>query len=712
MHFDIIESKETLAHKKSSNTARTKARKAQRIAPIQFVCIDGEGVTDDYGHHRYVLLGCGDRQIENPRGLQWAEIFEFLYSNFSTGGFAYTGFFLTYDFTQFIRSLPEYQGRRLLSPIERSKRKRRLGHNGARLDGEIYFPVDLDDWEFDILGFKRMKIRPKGVSRWMYICDTGPFFQKSFLKVIDPNEWNEPVVSPEEFKTISIGKSRRSSAILDDDMRYYNRWENEILSRVLSKLDEGFRELGIHLAPKQWFGPGQAAQEWLTQQGAITAKELAEIVPTWFLEAARTSYFGGWFEIFAHGLIPGDSYEHDINSAYPYIIANLPCLRHGLYERGNGNPPEMGMPDRYTLVKARVWTTKAKAVSNSNRHYIGSMLHRDDHGNITRPLYTEGWFWWDELQSAITAGSIKSNFDSIEWVSYTPCDCISPFFAVRDIYNLRQSVGKNTPLGIACKLVPNSLYGKFAQSVGAPKFGNPIYASLVTSGCRRMILDAIATHPEGKKGVLMVATDGVYFRTPHPTLPISKDLGAWEAKAKPNLCLFKPGVYWDDKARDSIRNGVAPVFKARGVSANDFASRIEEVDNHFRRIRDNRDIPESSDIFALSEWPKVSFEVSFKMISALQAIQRNDWSLTGTLVTGESAIVRQSSDPWKKRERPYWDGDILRTEPYVNEDREPSKPYEKRFGMEDPWSDDVIQSFGISPDGPIGMILKETLDDT
>lgn len=710
MAFTIIKSEETAAHKKSGHTARTKQRAESRVAPMRFVCIDGEGVTEN-GIHRYVLIGCGKQQISNPDGLSWSEIFTFLYSQFTTGGVAFTGFFLTYDFTQWLRSLPEYKARRLLSPVERARRKRRLGHGNTNLEGEIYFPVDLAGWEFDILGFKRMKIRPKGESRWMYICDTGPFFQKSFLRVIDPKEWNEPIVTPEEFETVKIGKANRSDAVLDSDMEYYNSLENEILARVLTQLDEGFRGLGIHLSPKQWFGPGQAAQEWLSQQDTITAKELSQIVPTAFLEPARMSYFGGWFEIFAHGHIPGDTWEYDINSAYPYIIANLPCLRHGFYESGSGNPPEMGMPYRYTLVHARVWTSKAKTISSANRHYVGSMLHRDDHGNITRPKYTEGWYWWDELQAAISAGSIKPNFECMEWRSYVPCDCEPPFRGVSDIYDTRQRVGKNTPLGIACKLVPNSLYGKFAQSVGTPKFGNPIYASLVTSGCRTMILNAIGTHPEGRKDVVMVATDGVYFRSPHPTLSISKNLGDWEGKAKPNLCLFKPGVYWDDKAREAIASGEPPVFKARGVSANDLGSRIAEIDARFERIRDKRIVPEASEFAALSEWPSVRFEVSFKMISALQALQRSDWSLAGTLVTGEAAKVVQSSDPSNKREYAYWDGDILRSEPYRNEDHEPSIPYQKRFGMEDPWSEESIQSFGISPDGPIGMLIREALTD-
>src|SRR6185312_6510244 len=52
------------------------------------------------------------------------------------------------------------------------------------------------------------------------------------------------------------------------------------------------------------------------------------------LDAARSSYYGGWFEIFAHGHIPEVTWEYDINSAYPAIISRLPCLSHGRWEYG------------------------------------------------------------------------------------------------------------------------------------------------------------------------------------------------------------------------------------------------------------------------------------------------------------------------------------------------------------------------------------------
>src|ERR1700722_999164 len=697
MRVSIIETPEDDSHKRTHNRTRSGWRENNPAStrydnvPTRFVCIDGEGITLPNGIHRYVLLGVGDHQISNPDGLSWEEICEFLWEEFlehGTKSVAYTGFFLSYDFIQWLRQLPEERARMLLTAEGRAKRAPK---SNKRIQP---FPVRYGEWEFDILGSKLFRLRRGGSRRWMNICDTGPFFQKSFVKVIDPEEWNEPIVSRQEYDEICREKGRRGTASLDANMRHYNALENEILARVLERLNSGFQSLGIHLRPGEWFGPGQAAQAWLKTR-AITSERLEEITPPGALDAARESYFGGWFEIMAHGPVPGITYEYNITSAYPYIISTLPCLEHGRWKQFQ-RADTVSRSSALTIVYAQVGGTDP---------YIGAMLHRDSKGNISRPHRTEGWYWLHEINAAKSAGIINSYSIQKGWY-YVPCNCPPPLREVRDIYNLRKEVGKKTPLGIACKLVPNSLYGKFAQSIGTPKFRNPIYASLITSGCRTMILNAIATHPGGTKDVLMVATDGVYFRHPHDSLPISGNLGDWDHEEKPNITLFKPGVYWDDKARKAIASGKAPIFKARGVNANDLGKRITQIDVMFHDLVQYG--TSGTGDFADDKWPGVRFPVNFAMTTALQALHRNDWNQAGAILP--DAFAQQSSHPGKKREQPYFDGGILRTRPKSNDPYEASHPYTKRFGIEDPFSDVSMEAYGVTPDGLVGNVFREAIN--
>lgn len=706
-------------------------RSHHAVGTEDFLCVDGEGETDPRTNaHRYVLLGIGSDQIENPSGLTWTEILPFLYDRYRPR-VAYTGFYLGYDFTQWLRTFPENRARALLTIDGKEARRSK----SPKLKGK-FLPVDIDDWQVDMLGSKRFSFRrkecdcltvkcdhPKGP--WMHVCDAGPFFQTSFLNAIDPANWQKPIVTPREFEIISEGKKNRAAAQLGPEMRYYNRLENEVLRRVMHDLNDGFRKLDVNLTAQQWYGPGQAAQSWLRGR-APSRKEVTERVPEWFAEAARKSYFGGWFELMAHGHVPGVSYESDINNAYPYIISQLPCLLHGTYSSGVGKPPPE--TDRsITLVRALVWSRSPDS-DPSRKIHIGAMLHRDGQGRISRPCVTEGWAWRHELEAARRAGCVTRITGDRwrEWVRYEPCDCPPPLRQVRNLYQMRLDVGKKSSLGKSAKLVNNSCYGKMAQSVGFPMFANPVYASLITAGCRTMILDAIATHPKGTTDVLMVATDAVFFRTPHPVLTYGTGLGEWEEKQRHNLTLFKPGVYWDDSARAALAAGDHPNFKARGVNAQDFASKIAEIDRMFSEwgsvppaVSDPSFMGEEAASMGLPVWPRVKFRTSFAMVSALQALIRNRWDLAGTLESDAGGLGKelvQDSNPEDKRGDVYRDGDIVRSVPHlagrnakyrhVNnfsewefiEETFQSVPYEKKFGLEDPFSEESLTEFGISPD--------------
>jgi hypothetical protein len=681
-----------------------------------FLCLDGEGVTA-HGRHDYVLFGMGDDQIEDTTigGLGFTDIMPFIYDRYKKGQ-TNPGFFLGYDFTQWFKSLPEERAWRLLTKEGQASRRHKR-------PGLPPHPVEYGGWQFDLLGNKRFRLRPKncdcpfpsckcpGKAPWQYICDTGGFFQCSLLKVINPKGWVEPIVTPEEYAYVLAGKSRRATAQLDDEMRFYNRLENNILARVLKEVDKGFRGIDVNLSASKWFGPGQAAQEWLKGK-APTKEEVSEYVPDWFLEAARASYFGGWFEIMMHGIVPGESHEYDINSAYPAIIATLPCLLHGSYSRGNGDPPSVS--GRLTLVRARV-ASRAYGERRSPQ-YIGAMLHRDAKGRISRPMITEGWYWQHEIDAAKRAKCI-SKVDIYEWVAYAPCDCLPPLRRVANLYLQRLAVGKNSALGKGAKLVYNSDYGKFAQSVGNPMFGNPVYASLITAGCRSQILDAIATHPKGKSHVAMVATDAVYFLSPHPNLRISEALGEWDYKSRTNLALFKPGVYWDDDTRAEIARGADPVFKARGVNANDFGRQLGRIDAEFMGWASSPPAIRGLANGGENRWPSVSFRPSFSMTTALQALRRNDWSQAGHVTQGsECDPVTQDSNPSGKRCNTWYDEtmQIARSEPYwtgegASIDSPASTPYKKRFGLDNPWSEESLSRNGVTPDGYAGSEFRDIL---
>ena len=593
----------------------------------------------------------------------------------------------------------------LLSKQGIAKRQRRsqYGHHLGP------FPVEYRDWEFDLLADKRFKLRSKGSDGWMYICDAGPFFQCSLLKAIDPKTWNDPIVTEAEYAKVEAGKKRRADAILDDEMCEYNALENDILARLMTRYREGMARAGVTLKKQQWFGPGQAAQKWMRVVG--TLDKVTEAVRTraradeaWW-DAACSTYYGGWFEIPVHGHIPGRTYEYDINSAYPYIASNLPCVC-GDWKRGAGTPPRTSH------------LTMVKCVARGRDRYLGGLPYRTEDNHVLRPRYTNGWYWLDEIQAAKRAGLID-DVTYLEWYQYEGCGHDRPLKLLEQLYENRLRIGKDTPEGKAFKLIYNSVYGKLCQSQGedAP-YSNPIYASRITSGCRTMILNAIATHPQKSEAVAMVATDGVYFMSPHPSLDLSEtELGKWSATEHVNMTLFKPGVYWSDKTREQIARDEAPQFKARGISAADFAHSIADVDALFAAWGEGwfEGMPPGK-----RDWPAVEFKARFSQTTVRQALQRTDAipdaakqaaiyrNLAGAVK--DERTLRQDSYPAEKRnpQRVGFDGRVWRSEPWPGGPHwPPSKPYDKNFGLRDD-----IDGFAEyqAPDGPVLLQFRAALE--
>lgn len=708
---------------------RNNARTIERLNhELEFIGVDGEGVnimvdvptydfdtmeeiTQRVSRHEYVLLSVGDQSVHRDgKPLSHDDIFAFLWQQFERNPTAvYVGFFLGYDFTNWLKTIPVTSARSLLTkdgiarrrPTEESTRFEpwpvRDGtwvyEDGARVRTKT-------KWEFDILGTKRFKLRPyipydqiptkvvnhkdgtatvERITRpWMYICDTGSFFQTSFLNAIHPKQWTVPVVTQQEYDLIERGKTHRADARFDDAMIEYNLLENDVLSRVMNRVNEGFVADGVRLNRKQWFGPGQAAQAWMKNIGVPTGEETREIVPKWARDAARKTYYGGWFEIFNHGPVPGESFAYDINSAYPAIIATLPCLLHGRWTKGIGNPRRHN-PQHLRMVYATVRGTDT---------WVGAMPHRQPDGSILRPRNTKGWYWWDEVQASKRAGLI-SKLTVHEWVNYEPCDCDPPMAEIRELYEGRLQVGKNSAAGKGKKLMYNSAYGKCAQSIGNPKYANPIYASRITSGCRTMILDAIATHPTRTESLLMIATDGIVFKEPHPNLDLDDErLGAWDSDVYVNLSLFMPGLYWDDKTRELVAAGQAPKLKSRGVSARDLGKVIDRVDRGWAAMDADHGAP------------RIALEIEWGMITAKQAIVRNQWGTCGHVVYG--AERKLDGKPDAKRDPRLvagWGG--WRSYPYDDANQPETTYYDRGFGEEiDDEGSDVDDL--VTPDGTIG----------
>jgi len=619
-------------------SVRKRDRHRTRSTPRRFCGVDGEGgqagllpVLD----HHYYLLRAGEFALETGKSLSWVECLQFL-ADLPTDRI-WVSYFFDYDVTMMLRDAPEERIKRLLDTDCR------------RIPGKpcSSFPVDIGKFQVDYMPHKEFRVRqwvgpgPKDYSNWVIIHDTGSFFQCSFVQAL--NRWfaDEPDLKP-VIDQIAEGKSQRNDfGQVTEYEREYNRLEIAMLERLMEK----FRALcdELDLRPLKWQGPGNLVsavfrREKLPRNNQIN---LFDTKPE-LMRMANAAYYGGRFEVSSFGDIEGPVYQYDINSAYANTYRNLPCLIHGQWKRINSGI--LGTSGRIRVLDIEF--------SHSNSFHWGALPVRTAKGTLIFPRAGRGFYWSPEVDTALRYGvSLRSHGG---WEYRQTCDC-RYFGFVDDMYAARARIGKDVR-GLPLKIVLASTYGKLAQSVGCAPYSNPIWSGLIVSTVRAQLCDAALRHKLGAD-VLMLATDGVFTRTPID-LPIGKRLGEWDLKEHSGIFIVQSGVYFlpgEDKTKST---------KTRGIPQ----SKVIASENEFRQVW-NRYLTDGS----LDPVP-----VHLRNFIGLRlALARNSFHTAGQWVPQKKTI---SFDWSSKRAKPSRIGSAIVTDMIPGSPKLISVPYDRIIG--------------------------------
>lgn len=518
----------------------------KRSKPLKpFIGVDGEGGNIG-GKHEYLLLRVGDHLLyRNSKPLRTVDILRWLVSLPNTG--IHVGYGFDYDVSMILRDWPQHK---LAELFDRESRKNKAG-NG-------YYPVGYNGFLVEYLPRKHFRVARWTVGdeprKWFTVHDTIGFYQSSFVQALEA--WSIGTQAERDaIKEMKLKRSDFTEATTDEIE--YNRRECVMLAELLEALRDATRDAGYTI--KNYEGAGCLAQAMLTKHDAPLRQDLPKDLGM----AARAAYYGGRFEISRIGNVK-PAHEYDLASAYPWAMAQLPCLEHGYWVREYqpGNPIQV-MQVEWAISPERHW---------------GPYPFRDPDGTILYPSSGKGWYWYPEVSVEDQANETNTVLDAWSFVSY--CDH-KPFTWIPEVYAERQRIGKSAK-GKILKLGMNSLYGKQAQSVGNPRYASAIYAGLITSMVRGVMAQVCMQHGNA---VVMIATDGIYLThkmKPEHGRPMVEAgekaaLGAWEHQRFDDLFLVKPGIYFtSDGAKvktrgvprwqlDEKRDELISAWKSKGV---------------------------------------------------------------------------------------------------------------------------------------------------
>src|SRR5882724_2259309 len=399
------------------------------------------------------------------------------------------------------------------------------------------------------------------------IYDYSSFFGTTFISAAEQILGSD--VSADDRDVIAHGKAARGNQSWDDMPAIRHYWSREIvlIQRVFEKFREVMYRAGFAL--KEWYGPGALANYInATRQlrphmaaGQITSG----VMPREVHEASKRAFSGGRFELFQAGRIVGPVYAVDIGSAYPYALTKVPSLHEDAGEWVHVERPT-------TISLFGVYRIRFRVPNPTPLEYRAMPLFwRDNRGMISYPNAVHGWYWSPEAAATQHLPGVEIE-EGWEWRSNEE---VFPWDFLHDMYDTRMRLGKQNLLSMPFKLGPNSLYGKYAQTVGwdqkkrlPPKSHALPVAGWVTSYCRAMLFTAMMRVP-GK--IIAVETDAIYT-TAHPSMlgiDLGKGLGQWDASEYDEMMYVQSGMYhykedgeWRGTRSRGMNRGEYPVTAA------------------------------------------------------------------------------------------------------------------------------------------------------
>jgi hypothetical protein len=516
----------------------------------KFVSVDGEGWDG-----KYTLLACSAHTYDlyNPDGLPTRACLRYLTDWGVKGGDALVGFGLSYDFENILKDVPDDDYKKLLNNESIQFHEFTLKYIPRKI---LEIKKDLD--KKDDKGKPRFKT--------VFLQDTLGYFQTSFEKALKKFNIEVPPI-------ITEGKALRGDfhkAPLDFIKRYNReelRLHQEMMEIIRVSGKEAFEAIGLEAqaTPRTWFGPGAWASSFLKQtdwlgehpdfrgQAFETLQEEMTDYNSPYVKddfdrenlnnhPFAAAFYGGRIEAAAVGEFLGKAYDYDVNSAYPFALANFP----------KWEPEDLIRVESFDL-QQRIGMYFVEWNCPKGAGFY-PFPYRSQTGNVFYPPKGKGWYMTPEIFAALEVwgpecikvkqGYVLEGTDGCgDGLHKLPADKLCTTAKKMDLMAIIRLKAKAEGLSMekALKLLMNSCYGKTVQQVGSHKYLNLFAASWITGTCRAIISRTIGKDLDNS--TISVMTDGILTRKPLD-VNLGKALGEFELTEFDKVIQFMPGVYY------------------------------------------------------------------------------------------------------------------------------------------------------------------------
>ncbi|MBU1173074.1 MAG: hypothetical protein KKD44_26220 [Proteobacteria bacterium] len=287
------------------------------------------------------------------------------------------------------------------------------------------------------------------------------------------------------------------------------------------KVYQALTELDLH--PKSLISPIAVYQkEILSKVDLPTVDDYPDEIGEWAYECCK----GSWVECFKRGHWK-ETWDYDINSAYPSVLRRLPDLRRGTWSKRQDTTAILGF-------------NRTNVDMTADLHPI--LFRNKDDENFTPVGMREECLTWNECNFIDQRKLGK--VESLESWGWTPTkSVVYPLASIIDsLYQEREKAVGNSIKRDVIKRILSGIYGKLLEiylhddDPMGPLF-NPVWAAYVEADSRLEVAnfcyknDIVPIH---------IAVDGILSDKP---LPVAKNgIGSWQLSSIGPALVFGSGA--------------------------------------------------------------------------------------------------------------------------------------------------------------------------